>query len=117
MVIGTAFGAVVSSFVTAFLDPLIALLTSNKNLQSAKFVELGKVWPYGLFVTAVISFLLMAAVVYFFVVVPVQKLMERFKTEPDTSPTPTRDCPYCLSSIPAAATRCAFCTADSPAAA
>lgn len=117
VVIGTAFGAVVTSFVTAFLDPLIALVTPNKNLQTARFEVLGKTWPYGLFVTALISFLLIAAVVYFLIVLPVQRLMERYKTEPDASPTPTRDCPYCLSSIPAAATRCAFCTADSAAAA
>jgi large conductance mechanosensitive channel len=67
--------------------------------------------PFGAWVTAVISFVVIAAVVYFLVVKPVQRLMDRFKTEPDI-PSTTKECPECLSSIPLAATRCAFCTVE-----
>jgi len=59
-----------------------------------------------------LAFLVIAFVVYYFVVVPVERLMERYKGEPPVAPVNTRDCPYCLSKIPIAATRCAFCTAD-----
>ena len=68
-------------------------------------------FPIGLFVQAAISFVIIAAVVYFFVVVPMQKLMDRFKTEPEPD-APVKDCPECLSKIPEAARRCAYCTAE-----
>ena len=72
------------------------------------------VFPSGLFVQARLSFVVIAAVVYFFVVRPLNGLMERFKTEPEVVST-TKECPECLSSIPAAAGRCAFCTVPQPA--
>ncbi|MFL6136839.1 MAG: large conductance mechanosensitive channel protein MscL [Frankiaceae bacterium] len=116
IVVGAAFGLVVTSFVAAFLTPLIGLLTPAKDLAKATFHAAGTRWPYGAFVTAVISFLLIAAAVYFLVVLPLNRLHDRYKTEPDVV-TPTRDCPYCLSAIPVAATRCAFCTSELGAAA
>jgi large conductance mechanosensitive channel len=66
---------------------------------------------WGSFVSAVITFVIVAAVIYFFVVLPVNKLMARFKTEPEPT-QPTKSCEHCLSSIPQAASKCAFCTAD-----
>ena len=66
-------------------------------------------FTYGLFINAVVAFIIIATVIYFFVVAPVNSLMQRFKPTPD-EPTPVKDCPECLSSIPAAAHKCAFCT-------
>jgi large conductance mechanosensitive channel len=112
IVIGAAFGAVVSGFVRAFLTPLVGLATGATGDFSQKgFTISGTSFPYGVFIQAVVSFVLIAAAVYFFVVVPVNRLMEHRKTEPDVAST-TRECPECLSSIPLAARRCAFCTAE-----
>jgi large conductance mechanosensitive channel len=112
VVIGSAFGAIVLAFTKAFITPLIALIGGAKGAFSdKKFTVNGTDFPYGQFVDAVISFLIIAAVVYFFVLVPVQRLMDRFKTEPEPS-DPVKECPECLSKIPAGATRCAFCTVE-----
>jgi len=115
VVIGAAFGAVVTAFVAAFLTPLIGVVTGAAGDFSARtFTLADTTFPYGQFIQALLSFLLIAAAVYFLVVRPVNALMERFKTEPDVE-TPTKECPECLSNIPAAARRCAFCTAGQPA--
>ena len=111
VVLGVAFGAVVTGFVTAFLTPLIGLAAGKANLADLAFTVNGTKFPYGLFLNTLIAFLLIAAAVYFLVVVPVTRLMERRKTEPDVA-SPTRECPECLSSIPVGARRCAFCTAE-----
>jgi large conductance mechanosensitive channel len=112
VVIGSAFGAIVLAFTKAFITPLIGLIGGAKGAFSdKKFTVNGTDFPYGQFVDAVISFVIIAAVVYFFVVLPVQKLMDRFKTEPEPS-DPVKECPECLSKIPAGATRCAFCTVE-----
>jgi large conductance mechanosensitive channel len=71
-------------------------------------------FPYGTFINAVVAFVLIAAIVYFLVVVPINALMERFRPTAE-EPTPTKDCPECLSSIPAAARKCAFCASPQPA--
>jgi len=116
VVIGAAFGAVVAQFVAAFITPLVGVATGATGDVSRKTFSAGGVdFPYGLFVQALLSFLVIAAVVYFFVVRPVNRLMERFRTEPEVQ-TPTKQCPECLSSIPVPATRCAFCTVEQPAA-
>jgi large conductance mechanosensitive channel len=110
IVIGAAFTAVVNGFVTAFLTPIVGLVTSSTGDFSKKhFTVDGVTFPYGALVGAVISFLLVAFVVYYFVVMPVNRLHQRFapKKEPGVL---TKDCPECLSTIPAAATRCSFCT-------
>ena len=112
VVIGAAFTAIVTAFTKAFISPLIGLIGGAEGAFSDKhFTISGTEFPYGQFVDAIISFLIVAGVVYFFVVLPVQKLMDRFKTEPEPD-APVKDCPECLSKIPAAAARCAFCTVE-----
>jgi large conductance mechanosensitive channel len=110
IVIGAAFTSVVSGFVRAFLTPLVGVAVgSTGDFSNDGFRVGGVLFPYGNFLTALVTFALVAAAVYYFVVLPVNRLMARFK--PDTDPgTPKRDCPECLSSIPAEARRCAFCT-------
>ncbi len=111
VVIGAAFGAVVSSFVEAFIQPLIGVATGATGDVTAKeFTLAGVPFKYGLFLQAAISFAMIATVVYFLVLRPVQTLMDRFKTEPEPS-RPVKECPECLSKIPEPARRCAYCTA------
>ncbi len=115
VVIGAAFGRIVTSFVSAFITPLVGLVTGATGDVAAKsFRAAGVRFPYGQFVDAVLSFVIIAAIVYFLVVRPVQRLMDRLKTEPEVV-TETKQCPECLSSIPVAALRCAFCTIEQPA--
>ncbi len=109
VVIGAAFGAVVDSFVEDMLTPLISIPGETNFAELTATVRESE-FRYGEFLNALISFVLIAAAVYFFVVVPLNKLMARRKTEPEVEST-TRQCPECLSSIPLAARRCAFCTA------
>ena len=109
VVIGAAFGAVVTALVKGIVTPLIGLLIGAPDL-SALNVEAGaQKFLVGDFVNAVIGFVLVALIVYFLVVVPVNRLLDRYRPAP--APAPTRECPECLSKIPAAARRCAFCTA------
>jgi large conductance mechanosensitive channel len=111
VIIGAAFGAVVTAFTTDLLTPIIAAIAGKPNFAHLSFSIHHSVFKYGAFINAVITFTILAAVVYFFVVKPVGVLMDRYKPAPD-EPTPTADCPHCLSSIPEAATVCAFCTRD-----
>ena len=110
VVIGAAFGAVVTSFVKDLLTPLIAALVGKPDF-SAYSVELhGSKFLYGAFINALISFLLVAAAVYFFVVVPMNKLVEWSRKTPAPADPTTKKCPECLSEIPIDARRCAHCT-------
>ena len=112
VVIGAAFGAIVTAFVAAFITPLIGVATGAAGDFTEKaFTVAGTTFPYGQFVQALLSFLIIAAVVYFLVVQPVNRLMERYKTEPEVETT-TKQCPECLSNIPVPASRCAFCTVE-----
>jgi large conductance mechanosensitive channel len=112
VVIGAAFGAVVTGFVTSFITPLVGVATGAAGDVSRRSFELAGVqFPYGVFLQAMISFLIIATVVYFLVVRPVQRLMDRLLTEPEPVRA-TKQCPECLSSIPGAARRCAFCTVE-----
>ena len=116
VMIGAAFGAIVSSFTAGIITPLIAAIGGEPNFSTLHFTVNHSTFKYGLVVNAAISFVILAAILYFLVLVPVNKLMERFKPTPE-EPTPTRDCPHCVSAIPETATVCAFCTRDVPAAA
>ena len=111
VIIGVAFGAVVTALVTDLLTPIIAAIGGKQNFSALSFTINGSRFLYGAFINAVISFLIIAAAVFFLVVVPVNRLMARSKSEPDVE-APTRGCPECLSSIPVGARRCAFCTAE-----
>ena len=110
VVIGAAFGAVVTALVKDLITPILAI-PGKTDFSALKFTIRHSDFLYGDFLNAVITFVSIAAAVFFFVVRPLNKLMARRKTEPEVLST-TRDCPYCLSSIPIAASRCAFCTAN-----
>ena len=110
VVVGAAFGAVITSLVENVLTPLTGIFRVPDFKSLAIGVGASSI-QYGLFLNAVISFLLVAAAIFFLVVKPLNKLMERRKTEPDVVST-TKNCPYCLSAIPNAASRCAFCTSE-----
>ncbi len=111
-VIGAAFKDVVSSLVENLMTPLIAAIFGEPDFSALTFTINDSVFRYGAFVNALIAFLAIAVVVFFFVVKPVNALIARSQDEPPADPT-TRKCPECLSEIPIAATRCAFCTAES----
>ena len=110
VVIGAAFGAVVTAFVKDLLTPLIAAVAGKPDFSAIAFTVNGSRFLVGDFLNAVVSFLLIAAAVYFFVVVPANHLNARLRRgEPSPDPT-TKKCPECLSEIPLDARRCAFCT-------
>ncbi len=112
IVIGAAFTAVVTGFVSAFLTPLIGIAAGAVgDFSKEAFTVAGVTFPYGAFLQAAISFVLVAAVIYFAVVMPVGKLQNRFNPVKDV-PVAKADCPECLSTVPAAATRCAHCTTE-----
>lgn len=107
VVIGAAFGAVVTAFVKDLLTPLIAAIFGKPDFSSLKFTLNGSEFLYGDFINALVAFLLIAAAVYFFVVVPMSSLMLRLNGPKAAN---KKSCPECLSEIPLAAKRCAFCT-------
>jgi large conductance mechanosensitive channel len=110
VVIGAAFGAVVTAFVKDIITPLIAAIFGQPDFSGLTFTINGSKFLYGEFINAVVSFLLIALAVYFVVVVPMNKLAERrARGQAPADPT-TRQCPECLSEVPVAAKRCAFCT-------
>jgi large conductance mechanosensitive channel len=110
VVIGAAFGGVVTEMTKAFLTPLIALVVGKPDYSKLKFLVRGTEFPIGEFINACVSFLLIAAAIYFFVVIPVNALIARMhKADKPADPT-TKKCPECLSEIPIDARRCAHCT-------
>jgi len=110
VVMGAAFGAVVTELTKAFLTPLIALIVGKPDYSKLSFAVRGTVFPVGEFVNAAISFVLIAAAIYFFVVMPVNVLLARMNRGEKAPDPTTKKCPECLSDIPIAARRCAFCT-------
>ena len=115
IVIGAAFGTVVSSFVKILLSPLVSI-PGKVNFSSLHVQVRHSVFAYGQFLNDIISFVIIAAAVFYFVVRPVNTLMARRRTDVDAE-SETRPCPECLSTIPVQARRCAFCTAEVGAAA
>jgi large conductance mechanosensitive channel len=111
VVIGAAFGAVVAAFVKDLLTPLIAAIAGRPDFSALTFTVNNSKFLYGEFINAVVSFLLVAAAIYFFVVVPMKSVMDRMKPKAPVVAPSTQKCPECLSEIPLTARRCAFCTA------
>ncbi len=110
VVIGVAFAAVVKALVDDLITPLIAAIFGEPDFSALTFTINGSTFHYGDFINALLTFVIVAAVVFFAVVRPVNALLARLRTEP-AEPS-SRKCPECLSEIPAEARRCAFCTAE-----
>lgn len=113
IIIGAAFGTVVSSLVSSVITPLIPVPGGSLATWTVGPIP----WTHqkvliGTFINAIISFIIIAFVVYFFVVLPVNSLTARFKPKEVPAPATTRECPYCLSTIPRQATRCPDCTSQ-----
>ncbi len=109
VVIGAAFGTIITALVKDIINPIIALLAGKPDFTGISFAIRGTVFPIGDFITAVVSFLLVAGAVYFFVVTPINALVARTRKDPVPADPTTRKCPECLSEIPIQARRCAFC--------
>jgi large conductance mechanosensitive channel len=114
VVIGVAFGTVVTAFVKDLVTPLIAALGGKPDFAGLYFTVNNSKFLYGDFFNALVAFLIVAAVIYFFVVLPFTALVARSHKEPPADPT-TKKCPECLSEIPIDARRCAFCGEAQPA--
>lgn len=110
VVIGAAFGTVVSSFVKDLLTPFIAAVAGKPDFSAFAFEINGSKFLYGEFINAAVSFVLVAAAVYFFIVLPMNKLVEWSRRSDKPADPTTKKCPECLSEIPIEAKRCAHCT-------
>src|SRR4051794_30914352 len=109
-VMGVAFGAVVRALVKDIITPFIAAIVGKPDFSAIEFTINGSKFPIGDFINAVISFILIAAAVYFFIVLPMNTLLARMRRG-EAAPDPTtKKCPECLSDVPIAARCCAFCT-------
>jgi len=111
IVIGVAFGAVVTALVADIITPIIAAIFGSHDFSALTFTIHKSRFLYGDLINKLISFVTIAAAVFFLVVRPVNALMARRRTEPPVDEA-TRKCPECLSEIPTEARRCAFCTAE-----
>ena len=109
VVIGVAFTAVVNSFVNSLITPLIkAIFGGSSQFSGLHFTINGSKFAYGTFLNELLSFVIIAAVIFFLVIKPVNSLMDRLGLTPTEDPV--RQCPECLSKVPEAASRCAYCT-------
>ena len=108
VVIGAAFGAVVTAMVEDLITPLIAAIGGQPDFSAITLTINGSVIKVGHFLNAIISFLILAAVIFFFIVKPMNALLSRARRTPPADPT-TKKCPECVSEIPLEARRCAFC--------
>ena len=107
VVIGTAFTAVVTAVVADLITPLIAAIVGKPNFSTLVFTVHHSRFLYGSVINALLTFLIVAAVIYYLIVAPLAKISARFTRQASVT---TRDCPECLSTIPIAATRCMYCT-------
>ena len=107
VVIGTAFTAVVTAVVADLITPLIAAIVGKPNFSTLVFTVHHSRFLYGSVINALLTFLIVAAVIYYLIVAPLAKISARFTKQAAVT---TRDCPECLSTIPIAATRCMYCT-------
>jgi large conductance mechanosensitive channel len=114
VVIGVAFGAVVTSLVGDIITPLIAAVVQKPDFSALVLEVNGGKIKYGNFLNAIINFLIVAAAIYFFAVLPINALMKRLHPAKAEAPT-TKPCPECLSDIPLAARRCSHCAQPVPA--
>jgi large conductance mechanosensitive channel len=112
VVLGTAFGAVVAALVKDLVTPLIAAIGGKPDFSNLKFKINGSEFLYGDFINALLAFIIVAAVIFFLVIKPINALMDRRKVDTPAEAATTRACPRCLSDIPIAASRCAFCTSE-----
>jgi large conductance mechanosensitive channel len=108
-VVGAAFAGLVKDFASSFITPLIALLGGKPDYTKLAVTIDGTTFPYGIFVTSAIAFVITAAIVYFLVVLPTTKLIERMDRGKEAV---ERECPQCLSEIPIKASRCRYCTSE-----
>ena len=113
VVIGIAFGVVITAFVKDLVTPLIAAMGGKPDFANLYFTINNSKFLYGDFLNALLAFALIAAVIYFFVVMPINALVARSRKEPPADPT-TKKCTECLSEIPIGAKRCAFCAQPQP---
>ncbi|MFA6602740.1 MAG: large conductance mechanosensitive channel protein MscL [Candidatus Shapirobacteria bacterium] len=109
VVIGQAFNSIVSALVKDLITPLIGALGGTPNFSNVYFTINNSKFMVGDFLNALISFLIIAAVVYFLIVLPMNTVMKKMKGDSKSDPT-LKSCPECLSQIPLKATRCKFCT-------
>jgi large conductance mechanosensitive channel len=117
VVIGAAFGGVVTALTKDLLTPLIAAIVHKPDFSAIAFTMNGTLFPVGDFLNACISFLLVAGAIYFFVVVPVNAMIARMRRNPEPADPTTKKCRECLSEIPIDASRCAHCAQPQMAAA
>ncbi|RJQ12643.1 MAG: large conductance mechanosensitive channel protein MscL [Dehalococcoidia bacterium] len=115
VIIGVAFGAVITALVEGIFTPLIAAVAGEPDFSAIGFTVNGSRLEIGMFLNAVLSFVIVAAALFFFIVTPVNHLMARARTEAPAEPT-LRKCPECLMDVPRAAKRCGHCTSPLPAA-
>ncbi|MBZ5721759.1 MAG: large conductance mechanosensitive channel protein MscL [Acidobacteriia bacterium] len=112
VVIGAAFAGVVGAFTKDLLTPFIAALVGKPDFSAISFIINGTPFPVGDFINALVSFLLVAAAVYFFVVTPINALISRMRKAPAPADPTTKKCPECKMEIPIDARRCAHCTSQ-----
>ena len=115
VVVGAAFGGVVTAFTKDLLTPMIAAVMGKPDFSAIQFTVNGSKFQLGDFLNAIVSFAIIAGAVYYMVVLPVNALLARSRKEPQPADPTTKKCPECLSEIPLQAKRCAFCTTPVPA--